>query len=150
MHAPVELADLPPVERPTRAGPDGTGAIPIFPLRARYHVRGLAGFVGYLDYLTGYEQSLLFFYLVSIAVATWFGGLYFGLSFSMFSVLVWVVSDLLAGIGLVSFWNLANGVSAYILFTFMLAKLRTLFSNWKTECANAPKRYVGKSPSVNA
>src|SRR4029077_10622187 len=51
-------------------------------------------FVGYLDYLTGYEQSLLLFYLVPIAIATWFGGLTLGLCFSIFSVLVWVASDI--------------------------------------------------------
>src|SRR5437868_1529769 len=40
----------------------------------------LALLVGYLDYLTGYEQSLLLFYLVPIAIATWFGGLVLGLT----------------------------------------------------------------------
>src|SRR6266403_3505159 len=58
----------------------------------------LIGLLGYLDYLTGYEQSLLLFYLVPIAIATWFGGLFLGLTFSIFSVVVWVASDVLAGI----------------------------------------------------
>ena len=63
----------------------------------------LIGLLGYLDYLTGYEQSLLLFYLVPIALATWFGGLVFGLIFSVLSVAVWVVSDLIAGIPTVVF-----------------------------------------------
>jgi signal transduction histidine kinase len=82
--------------------------------------------VGYLDYLTGYEQSLLLFYLVPIAIATWFGGLALGLTFSIFSMIVWVASDILAGIATVGFWNLGMAVSAYIVFTFLLAKLRSL------------------------
>ncbi|HJT81234.1 MAG TPA: sensor histidine kinase [Chthoniobacterales bacterium] len=126
MHAPVDLADLPPVgSKPERARWP-SAAFPFSRLLLASICALLAAFVGYLDYLTGYEQSLLLFYLVSIAVAVWFGGLYFGLGFSIFSVVVWVVSDLLAGIGMVSFWNLGMALSAYVLFTFMLSKLRTL------------------------
>ncbi|MEY2439192.1 MAG: two-component system, LuxR family, sensor kinase FixL [Verrucomicrobiota bacterium] len=82
--------------------------------------------LGYLDYWTGYEQSLLLFYLVPIAFATWFGGLGFGLVFSIFSVAVWVASDLFAGIATVGSWNLAMALAAYGVFTVLLAKLRTL------------------------
>jgi signal transduction histidine kinase len=82
--------------------------------------------LGYLDYLTGYEQSLLLFYLVPIAMAVWFGGLIFGLSFSVFSVAVWTASDIFAGIGTVGFWNLGMALSAYCVFTVLLAKLRSL------------------------
>ena len=126
MHAPVDLADLPPVAASPQRAWWRSARFPFPRLLLAGACGVLAGLVGYLDYLTGYEQSLLLFYLVSIAVATWFGGLFFGLSFSIFSVVVWVVSDLLAGIGMVSFWNLAMALSAYILFTFMLSKLRTL------------------------
>jgi signal transduction histidine kinase len=88
----------------------------------------LAGVVGYLDYLTGYEQSLLLFYLVPIALATWFGSFGLGLVFSIFSVLVWVASDILAGIAVVGFWNIGMALSAYAVFTFLLAKLRALLN----------------------
>jgi signal transduction histidine kinase len=87
---------------------------------------GLIIFLGYLDYLTGYEQSLLLFYLVPIAMAVWFGGLIFGLIFSVFSVGVWTASDIFAGIGTVGFWNLGMALSAYCVFTVLLAKLRSL------------------------
>ena len=39
----------------------------------------LACLVGYVDYLTGYERSLLLFYLLPISLAAWFGSLAFGL-----------------------------------------------------------------------
>jgi signal transduction histidine kinase len=60
----------------------------------------------------------------------------FGFGLSIFSVVVWVVSDLLAGIGMVSFWNLGMALSAYILFTLMLAKLRTLLHGLEDQVRN--------------
>jgi signal transduction histidine kinase len=82
--------------------------------------------LGYLDYLTGYEQSLLLFYLVPIALATWFGGLAFGLIFSGLSLCAWVLSDIFAGIPSVRAWNLAMAAAAYFVFTILLYKLRTV------------------------
>ena len=89
----------------------------------------LIGLLGYLDYLTGYEQSLLLFYLVPIALATWFGGLVFGLIFSVLSVAVWVVSDLIAGIPTVGAWNLIMALAAYVVFAVLLSKLRALLGD---------------------
>src|SRR6476619_2708876 len=86
----------------------------------------LVSLLGYLDYLTGYEQSLLLFYLVPIALATWFGDLFFGLLFSFLSLAAWVVSDFCAGIPSVWAWNWAMATAAYIVFTILLHKLRTV------------------------
>src|ERR1700745_2205121 len=49
--------------------------------------------LGYVDYLTGYEQTFLLFYLVPIGLGTWFGNFWIGFAFSMFSIIAWVVSD---------------------------------------------------------
>jgi signal transduction histidine kinase len=89
----------------------------------------LVALVGYLDYLTGYEQSLLLFYLVPISLATWFEGLTFGLAFCALSLGVWVVSDVLAGIPSLRIWNLIMGATAYLLFTFLLHKLRAVLQD---------------------
>jgi signal transduction histidine kinase len=86
----------------------------------------LVALLAYLDYLTGYEQSLLLFYLVPIALATWFGGLISGLVCSILSVLAWVASDLFAGLPTVGIWNLVMAAAAYVVFTLLLSKLRTL------------------------
>jgi signal transduction histidine kinase len=86
----------------------------------------LVALLGYLDFMTGYEQSLLLFYLVPIALATWFEGLFFGLAFCILSLAAWVVSDIAAGIPAVGAWNLAMGAAAYVLFTVLLHKLRTV------------------------
>jgi len=89
----------------------------------------LIGLLGYLDYLTGYEQSLLLFYLVPIALATWFGGLVFGLIFSVLSVAIWVASDLFAGIPTVGAWNLVMALAAYVVFAVLLSKLRAVLGD---------------------
>src|SRR6266481_2461008 len=67
----------------------------------------LVGIVGYIDYLTGYERSLLLFYLLPISLATWFGGLILGLTTVVISVAVWILADVAAaGIQAAGLWKL--------------------------------------------
>ena len=88
----------------------------------------LTSFLGYIDYVTGYEQSFLLFYLLPIALATWFGNAIFGFVFSILSVLAWVISDLAAGVPIVGFWNVGSAIASYFVFTTLLSKLRTLLN----------------------
>lgn len=128
MQASAELTDLPPIVAKTKTGRSHVFRLPYSRLWMSIFCAATAILVGYLDYLTGYEQSLLLFYLVPIAIATWFGGIIFGLALSIFSVLVWVVSDILAGIAHVGFWNLGMAFTAYVVFTVLLTKLRSLLN----------------------
>src|SRR5260370_42180471 len=57
----------------------------------------LIGLIGYLDYVTGYQQSLLLFYLIPVALAIWFGNVCVGLIFSILSVSASAVSDVASG-----------------------------------------------------
>jgi signal transduction histidine kinase len=86
----------------------------------------LLGAVGYIDYLTGYERSLLLFYLLPISLAAWFGSLVLGLAVASVSVIVWLLSDLAAGIPTLGFWNVGMASVSYALFAGVLSKLRTL------------------------
>ena len=86
----------------------------------------ITGALGYLDYRTGYEQTFLLFYLVPIALATWFRGFLLGISFAALSVATWVISDVAAGIPTVGWWNIGMAAGSYAVFTFLLAKLRTV------------------------
>jgi len=86
----------------------------------------LVAVIGYLDYTTGYEQSLLLFYLVPIALVVWFGNVWLGLLFSILSVTASAVSDVAAGIPGLQFWNLGMALIAYIIFTLMFSKLYSL------------------------
>lgn len=86
----------------------------------------LTGVVGYVDYLTGYERSLLLFYLVPISMAAWFGGFVFSLAIAVVCILVWVLSNLASGIPAVGFWNMGMAFACYVLFAGVLSKLATL------------------------
>ncbi len=129
MSAPVELAIMP------LAAPQSDSSLrKISSFRPSLALlvptcAALVALLGYLDYCTGYEQPLLLFYLIPIACATWFGGLLWGLGFSGFSLTAWIVSDLFAGLPALSFWNLAMALAAYIVFAFLLAKLKTLLGD---------------------
>ena len=66
----------------------------------------LVAIVGYIDYLTGYERSLLLFYLLPISLATWFGSLLTALGIAVISIAVSLLSDVAAGIPALGFWNI--------------------------------------------
>ncbi|MEY2485645.1 MAG: two-component system, LuxR family, sensor kinase FixL [Verrucomicrobiota bacterium] len=126
MQTPVQAATLPAVSPKIEALPWRTPLFGHSRIALIAACSALAILLGYLDYWTGYEQSLLLFYLVPIALATWFGDIMFGLVFSVISVGIWVASDLFAGIPTVGFWNLGMALAAYAVFAVLLAKLRTL------------------------
>jgi signal transduction histidine kinase len=87
----------------------------------------LTAALGYLDYRTGYEQTFLLFYLVPIALATWFGTFWLGCVMSILGVAAWIFSDMAAGIPSVGWWNIGMALGSYGVFTGLLAKLRSLF-----------------------
>ena len=82
--------------------------------------------VGYADYLTGYERSLLLFYLLPISLAAWFGNFLLSIAIAVVCIIAWVLSDLASGIPALGIWNIATAFTSYVLFAGVLAKLRTL------------------------
>lgn len=86
----------------------------------------LTGLIGYADYLTGYERSLLLFYLVPISLAAWFASFDFAIGIVVACVIVWVLSDLASGIPTLGFWNIGTALASYVLFAGVLAKLGVL------------------------
>lgn len=82
--------------------------------------------VGYADYLTGYDRSLLLFYLLPISLAAWFGDFAFAVAIVVVCVLVSVLSDLASGIPALRFWNIGMAFASFALFAGVLSKLRTL------------------------
>ena len=86
----------------------------------------LSCLIGYADYLTGYERSLLLFYLLPISIAAWFGNFVFSLATAVLCILVWVLSDLASGIPALGFWNVGMAFASFALFAGLLSKLRTL------------------------
>jgi len=86
----------------------------------------LTGVIGYVDYVTGYERSLLLFYLVPISLAAWFGSFLFSLAMGVVCIVVWVLSDLASGIPALGFWNIGMASASYALFAIVLSNLGTL------------------------
>jgi signal transduction histidine kinase len=83
------------------------------------------GVVGLADYWTGYEWSMLIFYLIPITLGTWFVGRNYGMFLSGLSVAASVVSDIASGIPEVRYWNEAVGLTSYAIFVWLLARWRS-------------------------
>jgi diguanylate cyclase (GGDEF)-like protein len=65
--------------------------------------------LGVIDYLTGFELSFSFFYLIPVSITAWAIGRNAGLVISVLSAITWVASNLIAGetytTNFVAFWN---------------------------------------------
>jgi len=84
--------------------------------------------VGGLDYLTGSEITLSFFYLVPIALLTWVTNRKWGIAGSVACALVWVVSDVAAGKGgmpvSIYAWNTLIVFGFFLVVTLLISALR--------------------------
>ena len=88
----------------------------------------LVGFIGWLDYITGFENSLLIFYLAPIAIGTWFLGIGFGIAIAILCVIATILADLAAGVPRVPVWNCGTAFVAYLIFSFLLRRWHSLLS----------------------
>jgi len=74
--------------------------------------------VGFVDYATGLEVSVSLFYLLPVAIFSWFLGKTWGISISIASAMIWFSADLLISPTyshpLIPYWN------ATVLFGFLL------------------------------
>src|SRR5215468_2846494 len=86
----------------------------------------LASIIGYVDYVTGYEHSMLLFYFLPISLAAWFGNFAFGFIMVVVCVTTWVFADLASGIPTIGFWNIGISFASYVLFAGLVSKLGTL------------------------
>lgn len=92
--------------------------------------------VGTLDYLTGYELSFSVFYLLPIALATWYTPQWAGYFFSCLSAMVWLVADHTAGHNysndLIPFWNAGVRLSFFLVTSYLLGELKTRLRHEQT------------------
>ncbi len=86
--------------------------------------------VANIDVLTGPEISFAIFYLVPIALVTWFTGRSLGVVASLASAVAWFIADSLSGTAyshpLVAFWNGSTRLAFFLMATFFLPLLQTL------------------------
>ncbi len=85
-------------------------------------------FLGYIDYLTGFELRIDVFYLIPIAVVVWHVSNKAGLFTSLLSVLLIFISDLLSKpvhvAHFIDIWNIVMVLFFFIIFTLSLSRLR--------------------------
>jgi signal transduction histidine kinase len=81
--------------------------------------------IGLVDYWTGYQRSMMIFYLIPVTLGTWFVGRRFGMFLSGLSVVTSMASDLASGIPEIRYWNEAVGLASYAIFVWLLARWRS-------------------------
>jgi predicted signal transduction protein with EAL and GGDEF domain len=88
----------------------------------------LVGLMGYLDYITGFEISLSFLYLIPIAFATWYVNSRAGYVVTAISVLLFIISNWAAGEHYsqeaVRYWNGFTRVVVYLLVIWLLQEFK--------------------------
>jgi signal transduction histidine kinase len=91
----------------------------------------LVVFVGFLDYLTGYETFFFTFYLLAIFLGTWRVNAAFGAWISALSVTAWVSSNIEAGQHYSSYfvpvWNAGIMFAIYLIVVILLAGLKKIY-----------------------
>ena len=85
--------------------------------------------VGMVDYFTGYELSVLIFYLLPVSLAVWFVNRRFAMAISFISVGIWIAADVGAGATypnkIILAWNASIILGFFLVVAFLLDGLRT-------------------------
>lgn len=85
------------------------------------------GFIGCLDYLTGYELAFSIFYLIPISIVAWFVGKNAGITVSLVAMVAWLLADLLTGhtysIPSIPYWNALVRLGFFLIVTYILTGL---------------------------
>lgn len=88
---------------------------------------------GYMDYLTGFEVSFSFFYLIPIAITAWYVNARSGLVVIAVSITAWVVSNWLAGETysheIIRYFNALTRLAVFVLINELLFELKLVVSH---------------------
>jgi diguanylate cyclase (GGDEF)-like protein len=91
--------------------------------------------VGILTYLAGPELSSSIFFLVPIALVTWFTKRSIGLIVSILSALAWLIANLALGAtysdSTIVYWNGVARLSSFFVLTFILSTLKNILKQEK-------------------
>ncbi|HVP19312.1 MAG TPA: GGDEF domain-containing protein [Spirochaetia bacterium] len=84
--------------------------------------------IGALDFVTGYELSLSFFYLIPVSLISWTSGKWWGMAAALLSAVVWTTADRLAGQTYSTlfyiFWHAAARAAVLCSIALLFAALR--------------------------
>ena len=89
---------------------------------------GVLLLIAAVDHVSGYELSFSIFYLLPIAFATWYAGMYHGALLSIVSASVWLIVDITAGNhysrSFIPFWNAGVRFLFFIVTAWLLTTVR--------------------------
>ena len=92
----------------------------------------LLAVVGVVDYGAGFQRSWLVFYLLPVALGTWFVSWRFGVVLCVLSVAVSIVGDIEAGAAYsspsVPIWNASIAIASFLIVVWLLHRLHSLLS----------------------
>ncbi len=98
--------------------------------------------IGLIRFLTGPEFALSLFYILPIALATWYAGRWSGITVSLASAISWLIADLnmvtTFSSALVPYLNETFRLTVFLIITFILAKLKTAIDNHKALARTDP------------
>ena len=93
----------------------------------------LIGFIGFLDFLTGYEVAFSLFYTIPVSLITWLTGRRLGIVASIASAVVWLIANLTAGNSyshpFIYVWNTLMGLGFFLIVAFLLSTLKMAFEH---------------------
>jgi len=89
---------------------------------------GIVFILGVIDYVTGFELSFSFFYLIPVTMIAWTVSRNAGLTFSVLSASTWLISNILSGQsfsnGFIGVWNTMIRFGFYSVVTILISELR--------------------------
>ena len=95
----------------------------------------LIGGVGILNFLTGFEASLSFFYLIPISLITWLTGRTIGIVASLAGALVWLITDVAVGKSysqpFIYTWNTLIVLAFFVIVALLLSALKRALEHEK-------------------
>lgn len=84
--------------------------------------------VGILSHIAGPQLSFTIFYMIPIALVTWFTERWLGFIFSILSALTWLIADLTSGATYlqsdIPYWNGVARLGSLFILTFILSTLK--------------------------
>ena len=98
--------------------------------------------LGIIDYLTGFELSFSFFYLIPVSITAWGIGKKAGLSISVISAITWVGSNLFAGEtytnNFIAIWNTFIRLGFFSVVTILIHTLHLLLEEERSLARTDP------------
>jgi light-regulated signal transduction histidine kinase (bacteriophytochrome) len=88
--------------------------------------------LGFIDYLEGPDLSFIIFYLIPVALVTWFAGKWPGILISIASAVTWIVSDIMVKTSyshfLMPYLNMVVEFSVFLLVVYIFSTLKTVLA----------------------